>query len=45
MDTKYQEQVTPKKMENRKFFCILHFWRHLTSSTIQYDKIEKESNI
>ena len=34
------EQVTPK-MKYRKFFCFLHFWRHLTSSTIQHDKNSK----
>ena len=40
METFYNEQfrTSNSKNEIQEVLCILHFWRHLTSSTIQYDK-------
>ena len=36
----YKEQfrTSASKNEIQEVLCILHFWRNLTSSTIQHDK-------
>ncbi len=40
METFHNEQfrTSTSKNEIQEVLCILHFWRHLTSSTIQHDK-------